>query len=345
MAQLLEKRLHHGDYLLKEIPAERELAKQVGVSRETVRKAVSGLIERGLLRREANGRILVQESKEDVRQVRQIAFLSNSFPSPYVVRWQRAIQKLTQQRGWVCRHISFAHEHDPLIDQTINSFDGTFMMPGGQLDTSVVRSLKQSKRPLVMLDSDFSKDEIVSLWLSPPLFINRLFDHLHELGHRKVACLNTQGMSPVIETWIGQWEQWKRINRCEGQLINDPVAAYDMPEDYAYELVHRMIKTGQLDCSAIFCTTGVSAIAAIHAIAECGLVVGKDISVCAASSHAGLARYINPSLTCMMDVKADKYLDVCLDWIEQDGTDWCGSYLLEPHEPNLFIGQSVGSVV
>jgi DNA-binding LacI/PurR family transcriptional regulator len=344
VAQILESRIHHGDYLLKEIPAERELAKEVGVSRETVRKAVSGLIERGLLKREANGRILASESTESNHRVRRIAFLSNSFPSPYSERWHRAILQMTQKRGWTCRHVAFAHQNDPLIEQTINSFDGTFLMPGGPLDEHVIQLLEQAQRPLVILDSDYSARKLASIWLSSPLFIRCLFDYLYDMGHRQVACLNTQQLSPVIETWIGQWEQWKLMNHCDGPLINDAVAAYELTEDRAYEVVLERIKRNTLDCTAMFCTTGVMAMAAMRAIHDCGLIVGKDISVCAASSHAGQARYMIPRLTCLMDVNPANYLDVCLDWFDRDTDQWVGPYLLEPHEPCLFKGESVGRV-
>lgn len=342
VTQILEKRVHHGDYFLNEIPAERELAKEVGVSRETVRKAVSSLIEQGVLQRETNGRILPSQQKRQGKRVRQIAFLNNAYPSPYIENWHRAILKNVEQQGWLCRQVTYHHMDDPVIEQTINAFDAVFFMPGEKVPSRTMAILQKATQPVVVLGRDFSDKGIVSLWLSSPLFVRKLFEHLYELGHRHVACLNTQPMDAVIQTWIGQWEQWKVMTGCQGQLINSPVDPYEFTADRAYQKIRDMIARNELDCTAIFCTTGSVAMAAIRAIHDAGLQVGHDLSVCSASSLAGHVRYTIPSLTCLLDVDPNPYLKVCMDWIDREGANWVGPMLLEPHEATLFKGESAG---
>lgn len=53
--EVIEQRIARGDYLLKNIPGERKLAQEVGVSYMTARKAVLHLIERQVLTRRPNG--------------------------------------------------------------------------------------------------------------------------------------------------------------------------------------------------------------------------------------------------------------------------------------------------
>ena len=67
IANLLEKRIQLGDYTLKKISTERELALQTGVSRVTTRKAIQYLIERKVLAPCPNGQLEVNRGPGDGR--------------------------------------------------------------------------------------------------------------------------------------------------------------------------------------------------------------------------------------------------------------------------------------
>ena len=54
ISDIIERRIRHGDYAIAGLPAERELADDVGASRVTVRKALTVLEQKGLLHRAAN---------------------------------------------------------------------------------------------------------------------------------------------------------------------------------------------------------------------------------------------------------------------------------------------------
>ncbi len=56
---IIWRRIEAGDYLLNDLPGERKLAADTGVSYMTARKAVLAMIEEGKLAREANGKLYV----------------------------------------------------------------------------------------------------------------------------------------------------------------------------------------------------------------------------------------------------------------------------------------------
>src|ERR1700733_10847543 len=60
-AQLVRKRIFYGDHALTGIPSERTMAKEFGISRETLRGALRLLEAEGVLVRQANGRLTVAQ--------------------------------------------------------------------------------------------------------------------------------------------------------------------------------------------------------------------------------------------------------------------------------------------
>ena len=63
MATLLESRIRRGDYAVRPLPTEQELAEEVGVSRSTARQAFQCLIDKGLLERHRHGRLSVRQQE------------------------------------------------------------------------------------------------------------------------------------------------------------------------------------------------------------------------------------------------------------------------------------------
>ena len=64
VANRLSHRILAGDYHFQPVPAERELALEVGVSHLTARKAIQKLLNEGLLCRMENGRLAVPRRPE-----------------------------------------------------------------------------------------------------------------------------------------------------------------------------------------------------------------------------------------------------------------------------------------
>lgn len=340
VTRLLEQRIQHGDYLMREFPTDRQLSTEFQVDTRTARKAVARLIESGLLIRQANGRPAVK-SPADAAATLRIAMLSVAYPSPYTWRWQRAISELVVRRMGMFRPVTYVHTDDAIVGDTLEGFDGIFFGPSGNDPTPhLLRTVERAGRPTVFLDADLSAYGYPSLWLTPPTFTTRLLEHLAEKGHRRIACLNTQAHNAVTETRLDCWRSWTLSRGMAGRLIDDPAESFGSPVERAYLSAKATVANGGFDATALLCCTSAAAKGVYRALHEAGLEVGRDLAVCSADDGVGEAPFFIPSLTSLADPDPLPYVATCLDWMQRGGRDWHGPLLVQPKDVPLVIGES-----
>ncbi len=340
-ANVLEMRIRKGDYFLRDFPTEQELADEIGASRMTARRAMRQLMDKGLLVRKPHGKIEINRAHEDVAGQLRLAFLSPAFSSPIFESWRFAVDRAANKFGANVRMVDFVHWDDPVISQTLTGFDGIFLMPSSEgIPDSVVKRLSKAKN-LIALDTDLTDHGIPSVQLLPPVFVTRLADHLHRLGHRRIDCLNTQPHDEVVLHRIEQWRLWQRMNKVEGRLIDEPVDPFSFSIPRAYETMSRLLSAGEFGATGLLCITGGAAMGAIRALHEHGKVAGRDVSIVAVEG-GGLEKYQVPSLTVLQAPDPAPYLEACLDWISRRESKWIGPLLVQPASVTLFEGESSG---
>ncbi|MEM9883471.1 MAG: substrate-binding domain-containing protein [Planctomycetota bacterium] len=341
LARRLATRIQLGDYSVKPLPAERELAEQVGVSRMTARKALLDLVDRGLVERRENGRLIVAENADPAARPR-IALLKPATAGTALI--VRTLLRLSTQTETRVRAFEFAHWDDPVIAEAIAAFDGLFVLPPAEpMPVPMLEKFRAAAAGVVILNRDTSDDGLRCVDTCPPACIATLLDHVRSLGHRRIDCLNTQPCDEIITARIDAWQRWRTAHDLPGELINRPVRSYENPTPAAYRCVDERLASGEPPPPPRLCTTTPAAVAVMRRLAEAGLDVGRDVSV-AAIDDEGLNRFLTPSLACLVPPDPTPYLRRCLDWMLAGGrpADWDGPLLLKPAEVPLFAGESVG---
>lgn len=355
VAERLEERIRMGDYLLKDFPTDRQLSAEFEVDTRTARKAVSQLIENGLLSRQSNGRPTVgpalggptcavtpkMRRPVEVEVGLRIAFLTVAYPTPHAWRWQRAIKAAVDQRGGLFRPVTYTHLDDPIVSDTLEGFGAAFIgLPASGVTDHFLRTIERSTTPLVFIDADLSDRGHPSVWLASPAMTRQLLDHMTDTGHQRVAFLNTQPHSHVVRQRRELWQQWAGTDR-GGRLVDRPVESFGSAIEQAYRVTLDVVRNeGGFDADALLCCTAAAAKGVYRALHECGIEVGRDLAVCACDDGAGEASYLVPSLTSLTDPDPSPYLEVCLDWIERGGRQWHGPMLVQPPSVPLFVGES-----
>ncbi|RYX82001.1 LacI family transcriptional regulator [bacterium] len=340
--QTIEKRIAHADHIVAGIPSERQLAEELGLSRNTVRIAVQHLMEKGVLVRQNNGRLNVAPNHGP--KLRTLCFLAPSGMSSDADEWRQSVEGLLGGvfHGYdvTLRTATQGHWGDPVIQEVLSSFDGAFFLaPAEKIPDWLAVKMRESSCRVVVLDQDASAMGLPSVVLFPPSSENKLFDHLYNLGHRQIDCLNTQEKGAVVQARMAVWKEYITSRGLSGQLHS---LEKRKPVESAYELIRDTLHDGLPLAPALFCTTGPAAIGAMRALYEGGLKVGVDVSVCAVNGE-GIGRYLMPTLTALESPPRSLYLRQASEWMINGG-EWRGPLLIQPEDIPLFQGESTGPV-
>ncbi len=338
VAERLSHRIKSGDYHVHGVPAERELASEVGVSYTTVRKAVQRLLDAGLLYRQSNGRLAVSAAEPDKRSLRQVALLAPAWESNEANLWNIALAQLRSSFRFGSRVVHYMHWDDPVIRNTIQQFDATFLLPPDAPE-EFAEGLREIDKPLVILNRDWSDRGFHSLRLLPPHFIHKLLDHLAELGHRRIDCFNVQRSGAVMRQWIEQWQLWRTSHRMEGKLLDAHSPVFGDTLEAAYSTITRTIRESDLTGTAMLCLTETAAIGAVRAMLDHNIRPGRDIALCAIGSKR--CEYLSPSITTLEEPDPMAYLATGLQWaFSGDDAGWTGPLLIQPPDLKVMVRQS-----
>jgi DNA-binding LacI/PurR family transcriptional regulator len=336
---VIKQRIRQGDYFVDSIPGERRLAEETGVSYMTARRAVQELLEERVLIRQSSGSLEVHPDYTKRVKPAEIVLLYPAYPSSYLTQLRVLVAEAASRRGLALRPGQFVHWDEQLLMDVIAQAKGTLIIPYGPIiPPRLVRHFTENK--VVILDGDFTSDGLPSIRLFSDRCIERVLNHLWEMGHRFIDCINTQNRNSEIDRRIGIWERWCRTKNCRGQLRDDPAPVFSDPTITAYKLMSRILDEGESKATAFIATTCPAAIGAIRACYEQDIKVGKDLSICAVNLEPP-AEFFCPSITGLNTPDLSDELGKCFEWFASE-TPWSAPKLLEPKDSSLFEGESTG---
>ena len=336
---IIKRRIREGDYLVDNIPGERRLAEETGVSYMTARRAVQNLLEQHVLIRHTSGSLEVHPEYTTQIGPAEIVLFYPAYPSSYLTQLRVLVVEAAARRGISLRPGQFVHWDEQALVDVVGQAKGMLIIPHGpEIPVRVLSHFAANK--VAILDGDFSDDGLPSIRLFSESCIESVLEHLWALGHRRIDCLNTQNRNPEIDRRINIWERWRARRGCGGELHDDPAPVFTDPTIVAYQLMSRLVDEGQSRATAFIGTTCPAAIGAIRACYERKIDVGKDISISAVNLEPP-AEFFCPSITGLNTPDLSEVLGKCFDWFS--GTKpWRGPRLMEPRESALFIGESTG---
>jgi len=339
-ATMLEKRILRGDYTLDGLPTEQELADEVGVSRMTARRALKRLMDEGIFIRKPHGRPVINRRHQHLHGKASMALLAPAYSSMQYDNWIFAAERVALEMGMLLRVVRYVHWNDPVIPQSLASFEGVLLVPGaGEMPDLVLKWFSEANN-LVVLDGNLTDCGVPSIHSSQKKLILRMSDYLHGLGHRRIDLLNTQPHGRMIEDRMLYWANWKEHNGVTGQVYDFPVEPYKDPTGKAYNIMTRLLKEDTFSATALMCLTSTASTGAIRALHEAGWKVGERVSVCAING-AKQTRYLIPSCTAFQHQDLEPSLRHCMGWLA-GGEPWQGPLLVEPGDNILFEGESTG---
>ncbi|MBA3937162.1 MAG: substrate-binding domain-containing protein [Planctomycetes bacterium] len=342
LAQLIAS----GAYLGK-LPAERTLSVSLGVSRSTLRKALSQLEMEGVLGHSGTRRAQIARALGGAGGMRRIAFIAPAFPSPGTGRLEEALRRtlVGHEPEIHLASLRYRAHDEPLFREAARSCDGVFLLLGSDGADEQLRAalVGPELAPVVCLEQDLSHWGIPSLTLFPPLCVHQVLDQVHALGHRRIGCLNTQPADPVVQANILAWQVWMATHGCAGPLVSEPVVPFEDPLPRAHALMHTCF-AAHPGVTAWLCLTPDVARGAIRAIHDAGMTAGREVSVCCIDGQ-GQEGFLVPSLACIASPDPAPYFDVGLRWMLAGAARvWHGPLRFSPITSRFHAGESLGPV-
>ncbi|MEL7484075.1 MAG: GntR family transcriptional regulator [Planctomycetota bacterium] len=346
---ILQARILAGEYVVHDLPGERKIAAETGVSYMTARKAVAELIAEKILARRPNGTLIVHPAHRDAHAVASAVLLVPAYPSSHLARCRIEIARVATDHRVRLRTIEYTYWYDSIITEAMQGADGLFIIPSTEeLPDHLLDAFVDGSNRVVFFDADMSDRGIPSIRLFAELHFRALFDHVKETGRERIDCLNTQGHNDEILQRLASWRVWAETNGVEGKAWDHPVEPFEDPIEAAHAVVHGIVTGSDPKPDALVCTTYPAAVGAVRALRDQGIEAGVDIAVCSMNIEFP-GRFASPSITGLEFPDIEPLLVDVFEWFKADNassngsgdtSNWSGQHLIVPKEPALFIGET-----
>ncbi|MBF0196648.1 MAG: LacI family DNA-binding transcriptional regulator [Planctomycetes bacterium] len=333
--ELLKLRIAKGAYQHTGLPAERELADEIGVARMTARKALAKLEAEKVVKRLSTGRL---ELTKKITQKKQIAILVPSLRSYGIGAWIDDAVKGSETLDAYLRPIYYDSYDDPVLTDTFQRSSGVFFIPRAESTPHwVTRALTRHPK-VVVLENDMSELGVPSIDFFTPASIHMLLNHLLQLGHERIDLINNQGPSQGISMRIDQWKDWCDLNESESSLI-DLYTPGNIKTKSQKKSLKKYLSSASKRSNAIVCTSLETALMSIRIATDLELVIGKDISISLMDGET-MAHSFTPSITSLERPNSSRHLKRCMEWMLDPNAKWKGSLIMDTLGAELFVGES-----
>jgi len=276
------------------LAGERILAKQLGVSYMTVRKAVDNLVKQGILYKVPKKGTYVANPKTARKKTKNIAYFLDSsikdgVSSPYYSMIFDALEKAATKVGY---HLIFISDiSEPVSPEETEIFDGMIVSCFPRIEP-LVQQLKDLV-PVVCIDNSPAENSIASVVIDNFNAVADAINYLCTLGHEQIGYICGLADSDVGRNRLAGYHSALGGNG----LSEDSTLVYN--GDYSFETglaAADYFMSLERRPTAIMCANDAMAMGAIKSISKNGLSVPDDISVIGFDDII-LASRITPALT------------------------------------------------
>ncbi len=288
LRERVEEMIRGGELWGRRLPADRQLAEELGANRRTLQKALADMEAEGVIeRRHGSGTwVRLPEDAEAEKSTGRLAIIADHH---YQDRdgWQYGAEMirgaLAQGRRLKAECSVLAQDRDDERRRIRNAremrdFSGFILV--GIKDRLLVRHLLDLRRgPVVLVDRSLSDMPVTSVLDGAFEGMRAVVRHLINLGHRRIALFHERGPVLINEEKLDGYLsalQSAGIDRDEKLLALPPEP--QPKEEYAERAVDYLLGLAEAP-TAIVATRDHRAMTLIEVLDRRGLRVGRDISV------------------------------------------------------------------
>jgi len=280
--------------ITERLPGERVLAKDLGFSYMTVRKAIYNLVAEGVLYKVPTKGTFVADQSSSVKKTRTIGYFLDSgieagISSPYYSLIFNALEKEAAEHGYAV--VYFSDNSEKNFRETLKKLDGVIATCFPRIEAAI-QEIKQAV-PLVVIDNSSYDKGIPSVIIDNFSADVESVDYVCSLGHKRVGFMTGLEDSDVGKSRFAGYQRGLAKNEIDFD------EALVFRGDYSYEAGidgAEYFLSLNAPPTAIICANDSMALGAMRRVSKAGLNVPGDISI-VGFDDVVVASQISPALT------------------------------------------------
>lgn len=293
------------------IPSIRGLSSQTGLAYQTVSKAISELIDEGVLvSRRGRGTFVADVSRIEAKNGTSVLNFGilygapvqvpvDPMASPFTAETCQTINEYASKHGQKITFVSTDTDPDAPLIRNAAPLDGLILLNADSHLADIGR-WEQAGLPIVMINQPTEDYGGNFVGCNDKRGAYQAVKHLIELGHTRIACLKHR---PEIRSYVKRFEGVETALREHGiELAEDMAVRCEASISSGHRATQELLDRS-VPPTAIFACTDLAALGAINAILERDLHVPRDISVAGFMDLALLANYSLPLTTVRMHIR------------------------------------------
>lgn len=320
----------------RRLPSERILAEELEVNVATVRRAFRDLVGSGVIeKRVGDGTYLT-----GIRDATCINVVISDYQGEFQERIAELAQAECDRQKLNCRIVRLGSGEVAMFVRTaIQLRQPSLLLGDGLLGPAVIQEIASAAWLFAVLANRLDQKGIPSVIGDDNHGIRMLTDHLHALGHRRIALLHNNSGHPIENIQIAVW----RTAAGEGSPeLRAGVPSGSHPVEYAFQAIARAL-TKRERFSAVICLNDELAKGALAAFAEHGVQVPRQVSV-VSIGDTPFCHHSDPPLTAL-NPNLGEHIRQGLELLARNRLRSAAPELLRLVEPELVIRKSDSSIL
>lgn len=280
--------------IVDKLPGERTLAKDLGFSYMTIRKAIDNLVNEGVLYKIPTKGTFVANKKDRKKNTRTIGYfldasVKSGISSPYYSLIFNAIEKEAAKHGYSLVYFSDISENK--LRKILSRLDGVIATCFPRIE-NVIQDIKEVV-PVVVIDNAAADKTIPSVIIDNFNADVESVDYICSLGHKRIGFMTGLEDSDVGKNRYAGYQNG--LTKHQIEIDTSLVFRGNYSFESGVEGAQYFMSL-QRPPTAIICANDSMALGAIRRLHQAGIKVPDDISIIG-FDDIDVASQINPALT------------------------------------------------
>lgn len=296
----------------EQLPSERDLALRFGVSYMTARRAISEMVEIGLLERRGREGTFVRSYGAAMLATRTLHLMCPDFDTADIKTFLRLGARAAETEGWKTHVIRLSESNERAAARALDEGDLALVLAAGpELEGVLGSALKAAGGRAVLIGNRLDDEGVPSVLADDSQAIRLAVRHLQDAGHSHIALVSDHPGHAVDRVQIGAWRAALSPGAPQDLIVvNTP--RHESATEQAMERVKTYFENGGR-ATAMVTLADEMALAAMAAVRATGRQVPQDVSL-VNSGNSPLLGVAHPGVT-SIDVHIAEHIEQGLKFL------------------------------